>query len=193
MRTPPDVLSGSHPNRKPAHQCDRPKRFAECHKNLTGRFNPKRPIYRLGRSPDFTQSPSGGAFLCGLIRGPRHATGGGPSVRKWPSVGANFSSVTTFPRAISQRFLHATRHRSQIAHVGGNRPGHRDSSPSSPLGLQPDGDQSRASSDIGWRRLDWLAGHIGLELRNVVAKYRFEKSRRFPGSSRILATETIRV
>src|SRR5438874_8372825 len=30
------------------------------------------------------------------------------------------------------------------------------------------------------------------ELRNLVAKYPFERSRRFPGSSRILATETIR-
>jgi hypothetical protein len=31
----------------------------------------------------------------------------------------------------------------------------------------------------------------GLELRNVVANYPFERSRRFPDSSRILATETI--
>ena len=31
------------------------------------------------------------------------------------------------------------------------------------------------------------------DLRNVVAKYPFERSLRFPGSSRILATETIRV
>jgi len=31
------------------------------------------------------------------------------------------------------------------------------------------------------------------DLRNVVAKYPFESSLRFPGSSRILATETIRV
>ena len=36
-----------------------------------------------------------------------------------------------------------------------------------------------------------MAGHVRLELRNVVAKYPFERSRRFPGSSRILATETI--
>src|SRR6516164_3559589 len=34
---------------------------------------------------------------------------------------------------------------------------------------------------------------VGLELRNVVAKYPFESSLRFPGCSRILATETIRV
>ncbi len=40
---------------------------------------------------------------------------------------------------------------------------------------------------------DWLAGHIGLELRNVVANYPFERSHRFAGSSRILATETVRV
>jgi hypothetical protein len=38
-----------------------------------------------------------------------------------------------------------------------------------------------------------VAGHVRLELRNVVAIYPFGKSHRFPGSSRILATETIRV
>jgi hypothetical protein len=43
------------------------------------------------------------------------------------------------------------------------------------------------------RRPDCVAGHVRLELRNVVAKYPFGKSHRFPGSSRILATETIRV
>jgi hypothetical protein len=32
------------------------------------------------------------------------------------------------------------------------------------------------------QRLDWLAGHVGLELRNVVANYPFESSRGFPGS-----------
>jgi hypothetical protein len=31
------------------------------------------------------------------------------------------------------------------------------------------------------QRLDWLAGHVGLELRNVVPNYPFERSRRFPG------------
>ena len=41
-----------------------------------------------------------------------------------------------------------------------------------------------------WRP-DCVAEVVGLELRNVVANYPFEKSRRFPGSSRILATETI--
>jgi len=30
-------------------------------------------------------------------------------------------------------------------------------------------------------RADWLAGHVRLELRNVVAKYPFERSLRFPG------------
>ena len=40
---------------------------------------------------------------------------------------------------------------------------------------------------------DWLAEVVGLELRNVVAKYPFERSLRLPGSSRILSTETIRV
>ena len=38
-----------------------------------------------------------------------------------------------------------------------------------------------------------MAGHERLELRNVVAKYPFEKSRRFASISRILAPETIRV
>ncbi len=42
-------------------------------------------------------------------------------------------------------------------------------------------------------RPDCVAGHVRLELRNVVAIYPFGKSHRFPGSSRILATETIRV
>ena len=36
-----------------------------------------------------------------------------------------------------------------------------------------------------------MAGVVGIELRNVVAIYPFERSRRFPESSRILATETI--
>jgi hypothetical protein len=34
---------------------------------------------------------------------------------------------------------------------------------------------------------------IGLELRNVAAKYPFERSHGFPGIRRILTTETIRV
>jgi hypothetical protein len=38
-------------------------------------------------------------------------------------------------------------------------------------------------SHITRRRLDWLAGHVGLELRNVVAKYPFERSRKFPGGT----------
>ena len=43
------------------------------------------------------------------------------------------------------------------------------------------------------RETDCVAGVVGLELRNVVANYPFERSRRFPESSRILALETIRV
>src|SRR5215471_1452814 len=43
------------------------------------------------------------------------------------------------------------------------------------------------------QRPDCVAGVGGLELRNVVANYPFERSHRFPGSSRIPATETIRV
>jgi hypothetical protein len=43
------------------------------------------------------------------------------------------------------------------------------------------------------RRPDWLAGVGGLELRNVGAKYPFERSHRFPVISRIAAAETIRV
>jgi hypothetical protein len=42
-------------------------------------------------------------------------------------------------------------------------------------------------------RMSCLGMVVGLELRNVVAKYPFESSHRFPGSSRIVATETIRV
>jgi hypothetical protein len=44
----------------------------------------------------------------------------------------------------------------------------------------------------GSQRPDCVAGHIGLELRNVVANYPFERSHRFVGISRILTTETIR-
>jgi hypothetical protein len=33
----------------------------------------------------------------------------------------------------------------------------------------------------GPQRLDWLAGHVRLELRNVVAKYPFERSHGFQG------------
>src|SRR5262249_62297407 len=40
------------------------------------------------------------------------------------------------------------------------------------------------------QRPDCVAGHVGLELRNVGKNYPFERSRRFPGSSQILATET---
>jgi hypothetical protein len=36
------------------------------------------------------------------------------------------------------------------------------------------------SSHISLERRDWLAGNVGLELRNVVAKYPFERSHRFP-------------
>src|SRR5262249_58246952 len=42
----------------------------------------------------------------------------------------------------------------------------------------------------GWWRPDWLAGHVRLELRNVVANYPFEGSHRFPVI--IPAAETIR-
>src|SRR5262249_47616892 len=38
-----------------------------------------------------------------------------------------------------------------------------------------------------------VAGHVGLELRNVVANYPFERSHRFTGIQPKLATETIRV
>jgi hypothetical protein len=43
------------------------------------------------------------------------------------------------------------------------------------------------------RRPDCVAGHVRLELRNVVANYPFESSTDFQESSRILAAETIRV
>jgi Amidase len=36
------------------------------------------------------------------------------------------------------------------------------------------------SSHISLERRDWLAGNVGLELRNVVAKYPFQRSHRFP-------------
>jgi acyl-CoA synthetase (AMP-forming)/AMP-acid ligase II len=40
---------------------------------------------------------------------------------------------------------------------------------------------------------DCVAEHVGLELRNVAANYPFERAQDLRGSSRILATETIRV
>ena len=43
------------------------------------------------------------------------------------------------------------------------------------------------------QRPDCVAGVVGFELRNVGANYPFESSHRFPGISRILASETIRV
>jgi hypothetical protein len=43
------------------------------------------------------------------------------------------------------------------------------------------------------RRPDCLAGHVRLELGNVVANYPFERSLRFLASQRIPDTETIRV
>src|SRR5262245_38933163 len=36
-------------------------------------------------------------------------------------------------------------------------------------------------SHLSWWRLDCLAEVVGFELRNVVANYPFERSRRFPG------------
>src|SRR5262249_33914511 len=36
-------------------------------------------------------------------------------------------------------------------------------------------------SHVSFGRPDWLAGHVGLELRNVGKNYPFERSRRFPG------------
>src|SRR6266478_2375736 len=43
------------------------------------------------------------------------------------------------------------------------------------------------------QRPDCVAEVVGFELRNVVVNYPFERSHRFAESSRILATETIRV
>jgi hypothetical protein len=43
------------------------------------------------------------------------------------------------------------------------------------------------------QRPDCMAGHVRFELRNVVANYPFEKSRRFAGIGRIPAMETTRV
>ncbi len=45
----------------------------------------------------------------------------------------------------------------------------------------------------GSQRPDCVAGHVGLELRNVVANYPFESLTDLQESSRILATESIRV
>jgi hypothetical protein len=37
---------------------------------------------------------------------------------------------------------------------------------------------------------DCVAGHVGLELRNVAKNYLFERSDKFPGSGRIMATSS---
>src|SRR5262249_16271735 len=39
-------------------------------------------------------------------------------------------------------------------------------------------------SHLSWWRLDCLAGHVGLELRNVDVNYPFERSHRFAGIQR---------
>jgi hypothetical protein len=54
-------------------------------------------------------------------------------------------------------------------------------------------DPARLRSNVSWWRPDCLAGHVRFELRNVVANYAFEKSGDLRETSRILATETIRV
>src|SRR6516164_4022520 len=41
-------------------------------------------------------------------------------------------------------------------------------------------DPARLRSNVSWWRPDCLAGHVRLELRNVVANYPFERSHRFP-------------
>src|SRR5262249_25946796 len=52
----------------------------------------------------------------------------------------------------------------------------------------------RVELDVGQRPdPNCLAGHVGLEHRNVVANYPFERSHRFRESSRIPAAETVRV
>jgi hypothetical protein len=61
----------------------------------------------------------------------------------------------------------------------------------SPVGHRLYAESEDATRMTTPRRADCLPEVVGLELRNVVANYPFEKSRRFPGSSRILATETI--
>jgi hypothetical protein len=48
-------------------------------------------------------------------------------------------------------------------------------------------------SHLSLERPDCVAGHMRLELRNVAQNYLFERSDKFPGSDRIVATETIRV
>jgi hypothetical protein len=53
--------------------------------------------------------------------------------------------------------------------------------------------QPAMPSEPGLRRPHCLAGHVRLELRNVVANYPFERSHRFAGIQLKLATETIRV
>src|SRR4029453_15917789 len=45
-RARPPTCSHGHMNRKPAQQCDRPERFAECHKNPTGMIIVKRYMLR---------------------------------------------------------------------------------------------------------------------------------------------------
>jgi hypothetical protein len=51
---------------------------------------------RLAARPIVTQPPSDGAFLCGLITGPRHATGGG--LRCCPK---NFCCLDRLSKALS--------------------------------------------------------------------------------------------
>src|SRR6516164_11028506 len=58
-------------------------------------------------------------------------------------------------------------------------------------GSNTKGARSKATTPAPPPPVDWLAGHVGLELRNVVANYPFERSHRFAGIQPKLATETI--
>jgi len=55
--------------------------------------------------------------------------------------------------------------------------------------LYPDDVQTRR----GIQSPDCVAGHVRLELRNVVAKYPFERSHGFPENQQNSGTEIIRV
>jgi hypothetical protein len=48
-------------------------------------------------------------------------------------------------------------------------------------------------SNLSWWRPDCVAGHVGLELRNVVPKYPFEISRRLPVIHQKLAARDFRM
>src|SRR5262249_573922 len=78
--------------------------------------------------------------------------------------------------------------------MGGQRLPYMDSPPAGPAGCsRPCARATLIFAPPRGRISHCVAEHVRLELRNVAANYPFERAQDLRGSSRILATETIRV